>query len=353
MRPYRVFISYAREDRDLVQHIADTISAKGLVPMWDKDFHFGLGFPEQIKAFIAHAHVFLPVITEASSRRGWVHQEIGYAMALNIPVLPVAFGSLPGEMIQHLQALQLSSDLTELTARLSPQAFENLLSGYRKPSLALSVCAELAEDRAAMMAEYARSIIDLGASGYVRQKGGLSSYHIPDRVITHPVWKQRYGQVVHSEHHCRLQREERLALEKHARASGCRLIIDPTLPYEQYGRQARIVRLETLLEFLESMPDDKVQVAFNTRMHREESITLVGDWFAAQSVSVSITRGYRQTVFTTHAPSMESRIELFDQEFDELLQDSRWTPSSSRLAAISSIKEVVAGLKEDANDPDK
>ncbi len=41
-----------------------------MMPMWDKAFSYGHGFPDQIKTFIAHAHVFLPVITEASSRHG-------------------------------------------------------------------------------------------------------------------------------------------------------------------------------------------------------------------------------------------------------------------------------------------
>jgi len=73
--------------------------------MWDKTFSYGHGFHEQIKRFIAHAHIFLPVITEASSRRGVVHQEIGYAMALNVPVLPVTVGIIPGEMLQPLHVV--------------------------------------------------------------------------------------------------------------------------------------------------------------------------------------------------------------------------------------------------------
>jgi len=53
------------------QRIATHLCTQGMVPMWDKTFSYGHGFPEQIKTFIAHAHVFLPIITEASSRRGW------------------------------------------------------------------------------------------------------------------------------------------------------------------------------------------------------------------------------------------------------------------------------------------
>ncbi len=88
MSSYRVFISHSHKDRRLVKNIVKALEGNGLKPMWDRNFMSGHGFHEQIKNFIAHAHVFMPFFTEASSKRGWVHQEIGYAMALNVSVLP-------------------------------------------------------------------------------------------------------------------------------------------------------------------------------------------------------------------------------------------------------------------------
>ena len=86
---YRIFISYSHEDRRLARILANILEENGLIPMWDENFTWGHGFPEQIKNFISHAHVFVPIVTKASSKRGWVHQEIGYARALNIPILPI------------------------------------------------------------------------------------------------------------------------------------------------------------------------------------------------------------------------------------------------------------------------
>ncbi len=350
MKSYRVFISYSHEDVELVQKIVEVIKNNGLTPMWDKDFLFGHGFQDQIKTFIANAHVFLPIITESSSERGWVHQEIGYAMALNVPVLPVTMGTLPGEMIRELHAIQLK-DLDELNDKLSRKIFDNLVNSYQEAPLALFQCAELAEDRAIMMTRYAndvlqlKHVLQLGAYGCVRQKGALSSFHIPKEVTTHPIWKQRYDKKhQRSEFYHRHLRKERLALEEHAQVKGCRLIINPYLTYKMYGTEARIARLETLAEFLESMPDDKVQVAINRRM-LNENLTIVGDWFAAESVSASLGRGYRQTIFTRHAPSICSRIELFDQEFKELIQELGWTAETSREKAINTIEEIITELK--------
>jgi hypothetical protein len=114
-RKYRVFISYSHQDVEIVRVLEEILRNNGFDPMWDQYFAFGQGFHEQIRNFIAHAHVFLPVLTETSDQRKWVHQEIGYAMAMNVPVLPVAISTpekeaLPGEMIQHLHAIRIVPD---------------------------------------------------------------------------------------------------------------------------------------------------------------------------------------------------------------------------------------------------
>lgn len=344
METYRVFISYSHKDFELVQKIVAALEENGLTPMWDKNFAFGYGFHEQIQTFIAHAHVFLPVITGASSKRGWVHQEIGYAMALNIPVLPVTRDALPGEMIQRIHALHLSADLHELREQLSMDVFDNLVNRYRADSYALFQTADLAEERAMMMVRHANDVLDLGNHGCVRQKGGLSSFHIPDQVITDPIWKDRYGAGGRSEFHCRCQRNERLALEKHAKVAGCRLIIYPTIS-ELFNVRSQLVRFQTLAKFLTDMPDEKVQVAISHAQPHQYNLTLVGDWFSAESVSASVAQGYRQTIFTRHAPSMRSRIDLFEAEFRELLAASGWTEASSRRAALQLVNDNIERLR--------
>lgn len=86
---YRIFISYSHKDKDRAEKLAKTLKENGLNPIYDKHFEGGFGFTDQIKKFIAHAHVFVPLITKSSSQRGWVHQEIGYAAALNVPIMPI------------------------------------------------------------------------------------------------------------------------------------------------------------------------------------------------------------------------------------------------------------------------
>lgn len=346
---YRVFISYSHENKELAREIEQALKAAKLVPMYDKNFALGHSFDQQIRTFIAHAHVFLPIITEESSERGWVHQEIGYAMALNVPFLPVALGEWPGAMLQTLHAIQLSEDPKERKGQieqgLEREVFENLINRYREQNYASYESAEFTDDRAMMMARFSNEVLELRKYGCVRQRGGLSSFHIPDCVINHPLWKERYGRVNMSRFHLRCQREERRALERHARAAGCRLMIDPTMSYRRYGKHARIVRLETLVRFLKSMRSEKAEVAINTRMGKEESVTIVGNWFAAEAVSSTIGQGYRQTIFTRHAPSMQHRIDLFDQEFKERLDDRDWQAQTSKDCATEELTELIKDLK--------
>jgi hypothetical protein len=180
----RVFISYFQRDRKLVEQVERVLRHNGLDTLWDENFEFGHGFPEQIKNFIAHAHVLMPIITSTSP---WVHQEIGYAMALNVPVLPVCQGELPAGLAHQLHALALSEDPAMSPRQLSRETFDKLVSRAQRTSRPLYECAEQLEDRTLLMVEYAQNILELGAKSdvRVRHKGGLSSFHIPDALPHH------------------------------------------------------------------------------------------------------------------------------------------------------------------------
>jgi len=360
----RVFISYSHEDSEVVKIIAKMLEGNGLRPMWDENFAFGIGFHDQIKSYIAHAHVFLPVITESSS--GWVHQEIGYATALNIPVLPVVIVDerlpeevveklLPQGMIERLLAVRVDRDLSGLGERLTLEALESLLHRYRDSAPALFECAQLTQDRAVMLAAYAHDVLDMKMVGRVRQRGALSSFHIPRHHLEHEFWLKRYGERGLEPFHCERLRGERKALDEHARKAGCRIIIDPTLEYGMYGPAARKVRLQSLLEFLApnefltpgtvaDLPVDDVQVAINPAMSNKENVIIVGNFYYAQAMSGAIGKGYRQTIFTRHAPTMAAEIKAFDEKFDWLIAKAGWTAASSRERAGQHLREIIATL---------
>jgi hypothetical protein len=166
---------------------------------------------------------------------------------------------------------------------------------------------------------------------------------LPDKPSTHPVWDEREGDTKRSDYYRRLQREERRSLEQHARECGCDLIINPHITLKHSGPQVRRPRLQTLAEFLEGMPDEKVRVAISRKTRG--NLLIVGDWFAAESLSARPGVGYFQTVCTRHAPTVLDRIERFDEEFDYLLKASEFGDRASRLGAIELIQQVIAEIE--------
>ena len=348
---FRVFLSYSHDDRKQVETVKEVLQQNHLQPMLDQHFQYGRGFHAQIRNFIAHAHVFLPLLTEGADTRKWVHQEIGYAVALGVPVLPLAIGAFNKDtaMLREIHAIHFTEppQRRELRKALSYQTFERLVRQKAESDEPLYQCAEFAGARARLMAAYANDVYDLGFYDVVRQKGALSSFHIPRYAITHPDWELRYGLGKHfpGKEHCRLLRAERIALERHARQKGCRLIIDPYLGFKKYGPDAQRSRLQPLVEFLKSLPDSLCAVAINKGMPAIEDVTILGDWFAAESVSAKMGQGYRQTIFTRHAPTLLTKIENFDQEFDDLLRRWNWRRRDSRRLAINEIRKLIAQVE--------
>jgi hypothetical protein len=340
MPAHRVFVSYSHKDLPLVQQIVAILQSNGLSVLWDQDFAFGHGFQEQIRDFIAHAHVFLPVITEAASKRGWVHEELGYAMALNVPVLPIAVGALPGQMIEQLQAIKMGADAESLRRPLRREVFEQLVASFANPSLAMYQCADQQEERSTLMARYARAVVRLGGHGRVRQRESHSAFSIPEQPITHPLWAARYGGLRRSTYQKDLLREERLALGDHANKAGVSLILDLNRSFDQYGPAVHLSRLEVLRNFLSGLPDDSTRVAF-TSIPPGDSLVMVGDWFVAQSLAGAQGSGYRQTVFSRHAPNMQRCVDVFDAELDHLLVAAKVDPDDSRKAAVEQISRQM------------
>lgn len=373
---YRVFVSYSHDDSTIVHVIAKYLEHEcHLTVIWDQTFAVGRGFHEQIRDCIAHAHIFLPVLTPRATERGWVHQEIGFAMAMNIPVLPIAINASPGQMISLVHAVKLdaisdtekaqlaegldqsaaANDLSVLKStklwqrlreNLPRQKMERLIHNHADTNLARYECADFHEERTSLMVRNANAAYDLQQKGLlVRQLGGLSSFHIPAEEPSNEIWNCRYGAEKRGNFHKKMQRTERSALERHACEAGCRLIINPYHRYAASGPRAYAVRLLCMLQFLRSWNHTApLHVAINHRLGTHESVTIVGDFFSAIAVSGSASSGYMQTVFTTHAPSMKCRQEQFDQTFAESLKDWNWQAEDSRERAADEIERILSDI---------
>src|SRR5438309_384729 len=117
---YRIFLSYARVDRQLAERIVEALERAGTQVLWDKNISAGHPFSEAIRGFIANSHIFMPLITAQSKNRPWLHREQGYALALNVPLVPLVIGSTDAEgtesflLAENIQSIQVLPDCSNL-----------------------------------------------------------------------------------------------------------------------------------------------------------------------------------------------------------------------------------------------
>ncbi len=85
--PPHVFISYSREDRELMQRVRELLSAAGL-PVWT-DEGIEVGTPNwqlSIEAAIEGAECLVCILTPAAKRSVWVREELAYATFQGQPI---------------------------------------------------------------------------------------------------------------------------------------------------------------------------------------------------------------------------------------------------------------------------
>jgi hypothetical protein len=340
---YRIFISYSSNDKDQKDILSKILKKNNLCPISNSEFTLGHGFLDQIKKFIAHAYVFMPVISKSSNESGWVHEEIGLAIAHNIPVLPIVIeeDSLPTDMIQELQAIrsnlktdndpELKKEINKLTTKLTWQIIDNLIKrSESEPRRPIYECAYFHLERTMMLVEYASNIGNIFSEQpkLFRQSGGLSSFHIPNSSPDGEEFKLRYlGGNERVDTLNQNLREERIIFEEFARDWGFRIIIDLDLKFEESKENALIIRksrLNTLLKFFKGLPPSpgkpgsKFEVIIDENLDKRRNVIIVGDLFLAESLAGYQGQGLKQTMFTRHAATIKKQIELFDSRFEEL-----------------------------------
>jgi hypothetical protein len=315
--PFRIFVSYAHADKPLVQQIVSLLEAQGYDPLWDIHINAGKPFTKEIKDLISRSHLFLPIITTHSNERPWIHQETGFAIALDIPVLPICIGQPPSEMIAEVQGITVKEDLSDFEQQLAAVNLMDLVVPSPLKPFGMVEVAETSEKRSDYFVQYANWVSGLGKYGVVRAQARMTTFAIPLEDVSDPIWIRREGDKPRTLELRTLHRAERIALGEHALQAGCRLIIDPEAHIEQ-GPDAHKARLESLLKFIISMlPYKKIEVVISPRA-TETTLSIVGDYFFAETMAWREKTGYVHTVFNSHSPTVLKRIQRFDRTFGEI-----------------------------------
>ncbi len=345
MYRFRVFISYAHADREKIERIVVFLRKLGFAPAWDQDIAVGTAFDDGIRRRIAQAHVFMPLLTLNSLDRPWVHQEIGYALGIGVPIVPVALGVLPKGMLSGIQAVSVKDDLSDFRKRIKQAGIDRLiqssLAEEELERIGITTClADFSEERTKLLVRYAR---ESSKPAPVRQRAIFSSFSLPDASPDHLIWDSIELQERRSEYYRGLLRDERRILEEHARIGSCSLILNPFIPFPAEGAKVHRSQLEILRDFLTSMPEDMIRVAFVDGRF-SGNLTIVGDWFGAKALTPQPESDYRQTVFCHHAPTVLRWANEFDRELEDNMRSSGIDVHRSRDHAVKRIDERLREL---------
>lgn len=346
MKYYRIFVSYSHDNKNEADIIRKHLTDMNQKTMSDHNLAPGMPFTDEIKRYIAYSHIFIPILTKESSERPWVHQEIGYAMGLGIPVLPLAIGEIFEGMAQSIHAVTIKDDLSDLHDRLTPGVLEQIVDRADEISMSTSKCAQSLLDRTKLIVQYARDIRYFGESGRVRIRAAFGSFTVPKEHPSHPIWDIRDRKHKRCREERLLLRKEREILEEHTRIAGCSMILDPE-DVKNHRPESTIVRLQILIDFLKSLEgiDDEIKIVFQSKRKIADNLTMVGDWFLAEAIVPMKGDSYRLTSFTRHGPTVIDRINEFDCELDGLLELEGLKEKSSRIRAIERLEGFIAKLR--------
>jgi hypothetical protein len=114
----KIFVSYARQDRDKIRNVVEGLRLLGNDVWFDEELSGGQAWWDTILQRIRAADVFVQTITPSSARSQACESERHYATAVGKPVLPVFLEALPASILpSDLAVLQAVDYLDESPER--------------------------------------------------------------------------------------------------------------------------------------------------------------------------------------------------------------------------------------------
>lgn len=127
-----VFISYARKDRKFADQIQKIISDAGFSVWWDNDLLAGQNFTDQIDKSLESAKVVLSILSRETSNSPWVQNELAFAAANGMPIIPVLVGGADASdlpvALKEIQALVIDDEIGLADSTSLVKGVERLLA---------------------------------------------------------------------------------------------------------------------------------------------------------------------------------------------------------------------------------
>lgn len=131
---FRLFLSHAHEDRDLVAAVARGLSGKGIHAfVAHEDIDVQAEWAHVIEYALDTADALVAFVSEHSLVSPWCNQEIGWALGRHLLVVSVAMNQAPVGLTSRFQAQKATDDPAQLAGNLW-----NFLLGRRETGETLS-----------------------------------------------------------------------------------------------------------------------------------------------------------------------------------------------------------------------
>lgn len=232
--------------------------------------------------------------------------------------------------------LRISSKLLELIGEFTKTAVKNSTTERKEKEIIIDPVS-----RQERLGYFAKQLYEEGQYGVIRQKAVLSSFAIPNREPSDFLWRERDEIKIRGNNHYSSSYSERRWFENHVLKTYGKLIIQPSLAMDiakRRGKNAGLLRLKCLLEFLQSNKD-KVDVVISDNLKKENQI-IVGNWFFS-SANKPTDFGFEDTAFEWQKDLVEVQIEKFEFEFNHLIKSKGFDVYDAKDDAIIQIQKLI------------
>lgn len=311
MSAKQVFLSHSSHDAVLTRLLGHVLEQEGLACFYsERDIPVGKEFDEKIISTIHGCDVLLVVWTSHAAASPWVNQEIGIAIAKNIPVWPLAIDAttIQGAMFRRQGSL-LNQDPDPHAAIVRLATEIKKISGDRPFAPHVDHFLVGKEQRTRQLVELLRSENSRRVDQYtLRIQAAFSCFAIsPD-----PAYRVSG---YHTADYHNLLVNERQEVERMAQWATLRIIIWPQRPYDDAFMQVRFRNLLSFLRTGSSFTDTRVVLG---RYHGGNRYVLDRNALVTGIKGPAANQpGYELTTITYHGPTIGSAIREFDQQFEE------------------------------------
>jgi hypothetical protein len=95
----QVFISYSHDDENVAQELRDSLRKKNLGWIDEARIAGGGAIRQKVKDSLQQASAIIVLVSKQSLKSEWVQFEIGAALAMNKPVIPILIGQTDAETV--------------------------------------------------------------------------------------------------------------------------------------------------------------------------------------------------------------------------------------------------------------